>query len=102
MLLDICKTHRKRYGCLIRQKRLQSGYTQKELIEMLHHEVSLRSYIAMENGKILQDMELYDQIFAQLDLHYNYTCDPDSLLNPVLEDVASSDTPSPKPKPPSS
>ncbi|MCR0326254.1 helix-turn-helix domain-containing protein [[Clostridium] innocuum] len=85
MLLDICKTHRKRYGCLIRQKRLQSGYTQKELIEELHHAVSLRSYIAMENGKILQDMELYDQIFALLDLHYNYTCDPDPLLNPVLE-----------------
>lgn len=42
MLLDICKTHRKRYGCLIRQKRLQSGYTQKELIEELHHAVSLR------------------------------------------------------------
>ncbi|MFR5080817.1 MAG: hypothetical protein ACLTDX_23595 [[Clostridium] innocuum] len=31
MLLDICKEHRKRYGWLIRQKRIALGYT-KELV----------------------------------------------------------------------
>ena len=53
MLLDICKEHRKRYGWLIRQKRIALGYTQKELVETLGHAVSLRSYIALENGKAL-------------------------------------------------
>ena len=33
MLLDICKTHRQRYGYLIRQKRIALGMTQKRLIE---------------------------------------------------------------------
>ena len=61
MLLDICKEHRKRYGWLIRQKRIALGYTQKELVETLGHAVSLRSYIALENGKALQDLEIYDQ-----------------------------------------
>ena len=51
MLLDICKEHRKRYGWLIRQKRIALGYTQKELVETLGHAVSLRSYIALETEK---------------------------------------------------
>lgn len=85
MLLDICEEHRKRYGWLIRQKRIALGYTQKELVEKLNHAVSLRSYIALENGKALQDMDIYDQLFALLDLQYNYACNPDSLLAPFLE-----------------
>ena len=83
MLLDICKEHRKRYGWLIRQKRIALGYTQKELVETLGHAVSLRSYIALENGKALQDMDIYDQLFALLDLQYNYACNPDPLLTPM-------------------
>lgn len=85
MLLDICKEHRKRYGWLIRQKRIALGYTQKELVETLGHAVSLRSYIALENGKALQDMDIYDQLFALLDLQYNYACNPDPLLTPFLQ-----------------
>ena len=60
MLLDICKTHRQRYGYLIRQKRIALGMTQKRLIEKTNHAISIRSYIALENGKVLQDMENYD------------------------------------------
>lgn len=84
MLLDICEAHRKRYGRLIRQKRIAQGCTQKELVEKLGHAVSLRSYIALENGKALQDMDIYDRLFALLDLHYNYACNPDPLLAPTL------------------
>lgn len=85
MLLDICEAHRKRYGCLIRQRRIELGYTQKELIEKMEHGLSLRSYIALENGKVLQDMEIYDRLFALLDLHYNYECNLDSQLESPLQ-----------------
>lgn len=84
MLLDICKTHRQRYGYLIRQKRIALGMTQKRLIEKTNHAISIRSYIALENGKVLQDMENYDLLFAILHIQYNYECDLDSKLEPLL------------------
>ena len=86
MLLDICKTHRQRYGYLIRQKRIVLGMTQKRLIEKTNHAISIRSYIALENGKVLQDMESYDLLFAILHIQYNYECNLDPKLDPILSE----------------
>ena len=74
MLLDLSVKQKEAYGVLFRYLWIQKKLTQKEVVEKSKI-ISLRTYLAIENGQIAKDDEIYDGLLNFYGFHHFYNFD---------------------------